>query len=522
MKRARSSHQKSKPQGRLDLGLSSLLSSFEAIPAPPSQPISPVTNEISREPNFILVGHPAALNGSATAQAVKPAEPSKEAELTPYESLARESRWEDLSALCEERLAKKDRNSSEVLEGYEARLWWVRSQLACGGVPSSILAAPLDSVSEGMVKLHTSSGGALKERAPLLGFAAELLQEVAELLIKNKDHGLGISFLERAYRLGANNASTLLREIEADLQRISDDPRKNRLTKNQERVAKLGALKKELRTARVKVEKPEFEPGTNPSAESTELASKRASASLTWAAVLLAPRGSRRSFLALGTAGLLGALAVLYLPTAGSAILSSREAVVANSPFESDRHPEIMLPEVQRVASLSSLDALFYDIDASRARVDAQRVAAPGGTALPASGTSKVEVVPNAGPATIRQVVNTSGPLEGPEFAQIQAGEDDRTVRRSDELFGPVRSAIPSKVEGMEVDKYEADKLFIVITKTNVMARPSFQTAALAELQSGDKVLVEAKVGPWLKLRSKQGQAGYILAQDAELSKSGK
>ena len=35
------------------------------------------------------------------------------------------------------------------------------------------------------------------------------------------------------------------------------------------------------------------------------------------------------------------------------------------------------------------------------------------------------------------------------------------------------------------------------------------------ELKAGDRILVEAQVGDWLKLRSKRGYPGYILAQDA-------
>jgi hypothetical protein len=35
-------------------------------------------------------------------------------------------------------------------------------------------------------------------------------------------------------------------------------------------------------------------------------------------------------------------------------------------------------------------------------------------------------------------------------------------------------------------------------------------------LEQGDRVLVEGKLGRWLRLRSKKGRGGYVLASDVE------
>jgi len=47
------------------------------------------------------------------------------------------------------------------------------------------------------------------------------------------------------------------------------------------------------------------------------------------------------------------------------------------------------------------------------------------------------------------------------------------------------------------------------------MAKPSYTSPVRAELKKGSTVSVEEDMTIWLKIRSKQGQVGFILAQDA-------
>jgi hypothetical protein len=51
---------------------------------------------------------------------------------------------------------------------------------------------------------------------------------------------------------------------------------------------------------------------------------------------------------------------------------------------------------------------------------------------------------------------------------------------------------------------------------TSVMDAPSFNAKEVEELYVGDRVRVEARLGRWLKIRSRDGNPGYILAGDAE------
>jgi hypothetical protein len=39
----------------------------------------------------------------------------------------------------------------------------------------------------------------------------------------------------------------------------------------------------------------------------------------------------------------------------------------------------------------------------------------------------------------------------------------------------------------------------------------------IGQLEPGDRVLVEGRVGRWLRLRSKKGRGGYVLATDVEV-----
>lgn len=509
MKRVRTKDLNAPSTARLDLGLSSLLNSFEPIPEYKPLDTPPTVNDNPFAPNFILVGEVTSDSPAMTDTVTVPVEKNE------YEKLASEERWGELASLCEGRLSEAGKGSgADQARGYEARLWWIKSQLVCGGVPVSILAAPLDSVSEALVTTLNAGHSAAPSNRKLLEFCAQTLEQVAELLIQNREFGLGLTFLERAYRLGAPTGPALVRELEAEIGRIDDDPRKSRNPKLKERRAKLEQLLQEIRPHCNKTE-PEGMPvpETAPDGPSSDRAYK-----VNFTKIV--PTNIRGSVLSGAAFVVILFFAYAHWPL--SSIFSVPDASVAYITQELSRTPSVLLPEMQRVSNVSSLDALFYDIDASRARADTQRTTSQ--VAMTGSNsTGSVELndsAPRVRPA--KAVVNTSSPIEGPEFQNLLSEPEERELNRSNALFGNSGESSPGRVQGMEVEKFDADKLYIVLTRTNVMARPSLQTASLAELQSGDKVLVEARVGHWLKLRSKQGQAGYILAQDAELGKPAK
>jgi uncharacterized protein YgiM (DUF1202 family) len=49
-----------------------------------------------------------------------------------------------------------------------------------------------------------------------------------------------------------------------------------------------------------------------------------------------------------------------------------------------------------------------------------------------------------------------------------------------------------------------------------VLSAPSYGGRVIGQLEAGDRVLVEGKLGRWLRLRSKKGRGGYVLTSDVE------
>jgi len=52
------------------------------------------------------------------------------------------------------------------------------------------------------------------------------------------------------------------------------------------------------------------------------------------------------------------------------------------------------------------------------------------------------------------------------------------------------------------------------LVRTEVFDSPNYQARTIARLEPGDKVSVEARVGQWLRIRSRRGRAGFVYAQD--------
>lgn len=486
---------------RLDLGLSSILSSFGDVPAATAESAAPAASPpTSGEPNFILI--------SPLGAPVAPVPPHKEEaprQANEFEVLAGEERWLDLAHLCESKLsATADVCAADPKKVIEARLWWIKSQLVNGGVPMSILAAPLESVSGSVLEMQKSGQNLGERERALVAFCAELLKKVSAELTASSEHVLALSFLERAHALDERCAPQFRSAIDRELERLRKNPRAEMDQKLKSKIARLEDLRRQLKG--VKPEEIKAAPVSAPESVKAEEVP-----------AALPARQSRRQLYA--------AAALILLVASGAGIwFMPQGTFVAGTPHlalgtlsTSRPPPDTKLGELQRVSGLSNLDALYYDIDSASKRRPAESGSASTKSEQPALAASEAaSTSPKERDA--KAIVNTSGPLEGPEFQNLQMEDAENDGTRRDDLFASITARSMAATQGVPVEKFESDKLFLVIAKTNVMARPSFHTAALAELESGDKVLVESKVGPWLKLRSKHGQAGYILAQDAELS----
>jgi hypothetical protein len=63
---------------------------------------------------------------------------------------------------------------------------------------------------------------------------------------------------------------------------------------------------------------------------------------------------------------------------------------------------------------------------------------------------------------------------------------------------------------------FESQKTFRVLAKTSVLSAPSYGGRIVGQIERGDRVLVEGKLGRWLRLRSKKGRGRYVIAVDVE------
>jgi hypothetical protein len=164
------------------------------------------------------------------------------------------------------------------------------------------------------------------------------------------------------------------------------------------------------------------------------------------------------------------------------------------------------------------LGALFYSIGES--------------SQTPPQEASRSQVAPESAPSegaspgvpSIRERVNTAGPIEGAEFrnrvdhyssrGESEPMEPQPTFeeRPREELRGGPPQAVLPQGDGSP----DSHSMYRVLARTSVVSAPSFGGRVIGVLEAGDRALVEGRVGRWLKIRSKKGRGGYVPAEDIE------
>ena len=158
------------------------------------------------------------------------------------------------------------------------------------------------------------------------------------------------------------------------------------------------------------------------------------------------------------------------------------------------------------------LGALFYSIGEG-ARTEsstAPQVAPNSGLDSQPRPEAKAEPLPPRS----KEEVNTTGPVEGPEFRErIERVRPPAPQIRREELKGGAPQAVLPSAPTREFDDH---RTYRVLTRTSVLSAPSYGGRVIGQLEPGDRVLVEGKLGRWLRLRSKKGRGGYVLTADVE------
>jgi hypothetical protein len=479
------------------------------------------------------------LHSTETALFVDDSPPSEhsesQVEVSIYRALAEEGRWTELLQLCERRF----HDAKE--EDYEARLWWLKAQLTQRLVPVSMLSAPVDTITHEVLEEEKPAKAGLSDAKieELRGLAIELLVEVSDEFTEILKFKSALPYLQRAERANAALAPQLLELTMKALKRMQEIPEYERSDDQVEFIREAQEIVEELEgrlSGEVEVRIDEvssvdelnqpaaFVDGAEVLAAQKALSTERRSgrfSSALWILLITALVG-------------LGGYH-LWQQSVGEAEQELFAAVEIS--LAEPKTPQLKPASLKRIASLGHLDALLYDIDNS----DKQQGNGPSLSVVPpvvapaviTSGlTSKttpdaLTPVKSTAPSqqtfkTTRALVNTSTPVEPESVRRLLLAPPETPTRKA---IGPGyvkgfpgESKAASRGDGTPsypVYRYSPPRTYSIVVNTKVLSRPSYTSAVRAELKKGSKVEVEEDLTLWLKIRSRGGRVGYILAQDA-------
>lgn|GEM_PF-1989454 len=453
---------KDEPKGAaatLDLGISALLTQN---PPKPSEELGEGIAEASGE----------------LSEAVEQSDPP----LSEFEHLYRSRSWVELVKLAEAKLSQADEP--------ELRLWWVRGHLGAFSMPVSFLAAPLEAVCR---------------RARDQQLTEKLRPVLAEA---------GAVALARLKEVGARDQVESLRDSLVDA---------GVLDKDQERTKRPPVHAATSRESKV----------TSAQEQPTENVQRLA---------LPSPSARQRRspvYIGMIVGGLLVLLGLGWGVVYQWHTFFGVPAVIAAENFVSQPSvAEQMIPTLDRRGPVGSLSALFYSIE--QPTPDTTGASMTDGVSASVSGAARSEAIrstvdrpaPGAAAgvkapgrqgrdAVARQVrketVNTRSPVEGPDVKERLRRREGRSRRDSapePTLPGAERPPGPPVLENRNPDLFDPGGVFRVLVRTSVLAHPSYSAEVVGRLERGDRVFVEAKLGRWVRLRSKRGSSGFVLAED--------
>lgn len=340
----------------------------------------------------------------------------------------------------------------------EVKLWWIRGHLGAFSMPVSFLSAPFDAVCR---KLSPAS---------VTDHLKVLLEET------------GLLVLQRLREVGD---VTRFNEVRESLELLG--------------VKEAGRGRHRVGTSSFR----SLESGVAPTTESTKLEEVGGASAR--------PVRNRLVWM------LLSLLVVLILFALDRMFPHMRtpELDIASEGFENQ------ISGIEQVTDLPSrrdpagrLGALFYSIgEGSPANPHEPKSPAPS-PVTPQGEPPRDETPKEPPPPRAKEEVNTRGPLEGAEFRErVERVRPQSFEGRREELQGGAPQAVLPRSSPRG---FESEQTYRVLTRTSVLSAPSFGGRVVGQLDRGDRVLVEGKLGRWLRLRSKKGRGGYVLATDVE------
>lgn len=412
----------------------------------------------------------------------------KEEKIVSYDTLWREEKYQEIITLSEAPLVGED---NPILR----KVWWVRAQTAAGELPKQVLCSSLEEC------LAPES---------YLGVPMALI-EASSLELAKKLHGvqeedLAIAILERCFSVSPNRevAGFLLSLIQDELGLMP-----NRVTFHSP-----NEMKKRLHLLNLKRSIDDY---LKHNPDGFEIGEPVPPSIEPPPSVVVQGSGPR----------LMVPLILLLLLLVTSGIYFGKKKLFPEIPelFAGTTLPfapakeKLSQPEVSRIKEISQLASVMYDVE-KRGDVPKDRPTLSG-------GQPSVQAVPRP-----KSTIDTAAPVETEKMRQILEGRgksryedaplprfprsDDRDLSRAPITRDPRRLDEERRYDPNRAETWEGGQRYEVLINTSVMDRPSFHAGEVAELYAGDRVLVEARIGRWLRLRSVKGKPGYILAQDAE------
>lgn len=379
---------------------------------------------------------------------------------TEYEILADQRAWRDVVRRAESSLSKEGGDA-------EARAWWIRGHLGGFSMPVSLLAAPMESLLQSV------------ELSGLSDSVRRVIEESAVLTVR------------RLEEVGESEQSQRLRATMGPLNIAVDKDSSGRPRR----------VTSSFRAADF-VEEPQSAPPKAPAPN----------------VVVGVP--SPRKRVALGAL-----LATLLLITLDYCVQSdwffAPVSIASESFVQDSSSAEQSVVALEPKDPVGRLGALFYAMDEagdkpnsqddlSDLSADRQPIQSPqrGQGEQPAARDASSE-----NPRS-KERVNTKGPVESPDFSErVERRRERYSVERAPLEGGSPRAVLPHREPAAPTD---AGRIFRVLARTDVVSAPSFGGRVIGALETGDKVLVEGFLGRWVRLRSRHGRGGYVLAHDVE------
>lgn len=482
-------------QKKLDLGLSGLLSE-------PS--LSPEGATLNLQ-NTTIIEVQAEIKQNQTSQ------PNQ------YEILANANSWPELFSLCEKNLSKDENN-------IETKMWWIKSQFEIGSMPMILLSAAL-----------TTATKSLSDHPDLQNLACDLLKKVALKSLAQDELEQAIVHLNQLLEINPSFKSSISSAVlekfniynnKADFQNSRERQKHNRKLKLLQDFIDQYQITNQVITENNHLEK------IAAAATSTLIPAAASANPVAEPQAKIIYHNSKTKYLVKGLLlSVLGVIAYYFINNFPNSIVSQSEIAEQRYSLTVKEPTQILLPEVTRSQGLSDLDVLYYNIQnggnqksenlTNKTDLEAKpKQQKPNQEPIEQAviQNSKVENKPKP-----KETINTNYPLEGTVFSPPASSSastpkalpEPQLPESSPWQKAPQKDSAPS-IYGYEVFQFNPSKTFRLIARTRVQERPSLDSIAVSSLDAGAKVEVIEKMGPWLKLKSRMGRYGFILAQDAE------